>query len=130
MDETPQGCALRILLAEDNPDSRFTFSTLLSMRGHEVRAVADGRAAVETLSQFEPDVAILDIGMPKLNGYQVAEQIFQRVPGACLVALTGWTQSDHIERCRRAGFRYHMSKPVNFDLLNDILSEACKRKIN
>lgn len=128
MAEKPQGSALRILFAEDNPDSRCAFATLLQLSGHEVRAVADGMEAVDALSHFEPDVAILDIGMPKLNGYEVAERISHRVPGACLVALSGWSQSEHVERSRRAGFSYHVTKPVDFDLLNSILHEASKRK--
>lgn len=114
---------LRVLLAEDDPDSLDAFSTLLEMDGHTVKAVTDGRQALEALSHFQPDVAIVDIGKPQLDGYRVAERISAHRPNVRLVAVTGWSQTEHIERSRRAGFHYQLSRPLAPSALRHILGE-------
>jgi CheY-like chemotaxis protein len=101
----------------------------LQILGHKVRMAADGAQAWETAVKFHPDIAILDIGMPGLNGYEVAEKIRQSPWGKqiLLVALTGWGQRDDVNRARAAGFDRHLTKPADFSvvrkLLDEILSE-------
>ncbi len=105
----------RILVADDNRDAAESMSMLLRMMGNDVRTVHDGAQAVEEASAFRPDVVLLDIGMPRLNGYDVARAIREQRWGAgmVLVALTGWGQDDDIRRAEEAGFDQHFTKPVN-----------------
>jgi signal transduction histidine kinase/DNA-binding response OmpR family regulator len=105
----------RILVADDNRDAAESMSMLLRMMGNEVRTVHDGVQAVEEASAFRPDVVLLDIGMPRLNGYDVARAIRDQRWGAgmVLVALTGWGQDDDKRRADEAGFDQHFTKPVN-----------------
>ena len=116
------GRALRILLADDNEDALFALSALLQIEGYIVEGASDGEQAVEALTRFRPDVAILDINMPKLNGYDVAERVARQAPNVSLVALSGWSEGVHGERARRAGFEFHLSKPVDLQSLRAILS--------
>jgi signal transduction histidine kinase/CheY-like chemotaxis protein len=120
---------LKILVADDVPDSVHSLALALQILGHKVRMAADGAQAWETAVKFHPDIAILDIGMPGLNGYEVAEKIRQSPWGKqiLLVALTGWGQRDDVNRARAAGFDRHLTKPADFSvvrkLLDEILSE-------
>jgi PAS domain S-box-containing protein len=115
---TSGAVSLRILVADDNADAAETLAVLLEMEGHVVRVVADGEEAVETARRFQPDVALLDIGMPKLNGYEVASAL-RRADAArpVLVAITGWGQRDDLRRAADAGFDHHLVKPVDADKL-------------
>ena len=105
----------RILVADDNKDAAESMSMLLRMMGNDVRTVHDGVQAVEEASAFRPDVVLLDIGMPRLNGYDVARAIREQRWGAgmVLVAITGWGQDDDKRRAEEAGFDQHFTKPVN-----------------
>ncbi|HYC43846.1 MAG TPA: ATP-binding protein [Burkholderiales bacterium] len=107
--------ALRILVVDDNIDSAATMAELLRMQGHEVRTAHDGLQAVEEMTRFRADAAILDIGMPKMNGYTVAKRIREicdeRQP--LLIAVTGWGQDEDRHRSRAAGFDHHLVKPVD-----------------
>jgi two-component system, sensor histidine kinase len=104
----------RILLADDNVDFATHLGQLLVSRGHEVRIVHDGAQALEAAAQFEPDIAFVDIGMPKVQGYEVARRLRAQpaTAGCVLVALTGWGQEDDRHRAREAGFDHHLVKPV------------------
>ena len=114
---------LRVLVADDNRDAADTLSMLLSMEGYEVRTVYGGRAAVSAAETFRPDVALLDIGMPEMDGYMAAKDIRQRRFGVdiYLVAITGWGQQDDKRRALEAGFATHVTKPVDPKLLRDLL---------
>jgi PAS domain S-box-containing protein len=104
----------RILVADDNPDSAATLCIMLEVLGNEVRIARDGVEAVEMAEQFRPDAILLDIGMPRLNGYDACERI-RRQPWAAaafIVALTGWGQDEDKSRSRAAGFDRHLVKPV------------------
>ena len=105
----------RILVADDNVDSAQSLAMMLSIMGHEVRTAHDGLGAVELAAEFRPDVFLLDIGMPKLNGYEAARQIRQQPWGekALLAALTGWGQEDDRRRAIEAGFDHHFTKPID-----------------
>ena len=105
---------MRILLADDNRDACDSLEMLLTFEGHEVRVAYDGDSALATLAEFRPDVALLDIGMPKMNGYELAAEIRKQPWGETmqLVAVTGWGQANDRQRALEAGFDAHFVKPV------------------
>ncbi|HET6266000.1 MAG TPA: ATP-binding protein, partial [Usitatibacter sp.] len=111
----PDAAARRILLADDNIDFATSLGQLLSARGHDVRIVHDGEEALREAKSFAPEVAFVDIGMPKVHGYEVARQLrsLPSTAGALLVAVTGWGQEDDRKRAREAGFDRHLVKPVD-----------------
>jgi PAS domain S-box-containing protein len=113
----------RVLVAEDNRDAAMTFEVLLQTLGQETYVVHDGAAALEAFTRFRPQILMLDIGMPKLNGYEVARRI-RRLAGAAvvLVAVTGWGQDVDRERAREAGFDHHFVKPLSEAALRKVLS--------
>jgi len=114
----------RILVADDNVDSAETLASLLRSAGHDVRTAHDGVAAVEAWEALCPDLAILDIGMPKLTGYDVARQIRSREKTrTVLIAVTGWGQDGDKRRAREAGFDHHLTKPVDPPAIVKILAE-------
>jgi CheY-like chemotaxis protein len=114
----------RVLVADDNRDAADALAMLLELAGHEVRVAHGGRAALSLAQTFRPDVAILDIGMPELNGYEVAKELRRASWGArmCLVALTGWGQDEDRQRAQDAGFNRHLTKPVDTDALERLLA--------
>ena len=122
----------RILVVDDNEDSVDSLATLLRMLGHEVMTAEDGERALQVADEFRPDVAILDIGLPKVSGYDLAKRIRERswARGIVLVALTGWGQEQHRRRSAESGFNHHLTKPVEFETLQQILAaaETCSPK--
>ncbi|MEJ5990334.1 response regulator [Ramlibacter sp. PS3R-8] len=116
---------LRILVADDNRDAAETMSVLLEVMGHEVRRAHDGQAAVETVADFDPQLVLLDIGMPKLNGYDACKAIRQRDAGAArtLVAVTGWGQPQDLKSSSDAGFDHHLVKPVDIETLAQLIAD-------
>ncbi len=121
----PPGPPLRVLVADDNRDAADSLQRILALYGHEVRVAYDGGAAVRLGEEFRPRVAILDIGMPGTNGYEVARALRHR-SGAqlTLVALTGWGQEADRRRASEAGFDHHLTKPVDPNALNDLLAKV------
>ena len=116
---------IRILIADDNEDSVTTLSWSLSHAGHEVRTASDGVAAVEVATQFRPQLALLDIGMPRLNGYDAARQIRKALGNeVTLVAVTGWGQEEDKRRAREAGFDRHVTKPIDIETLDRMVAEV------
>ena len=114
----------RILVADDNRDAADALATLLELAGHEVRVAHDGEEAVTISERFEPHIILLDLGMPKMDGYETARHIRQQPWGsrAKLVALTGWGQQRDRERTTEAGFDAHLVKPVtDFDLFHALI---------
>jgi CheY-like chemotaxis protein len=116
----------RILIADDNRDAADSMGMLLELAGHEVDIAHSGGGALAIGRERNPDVVILDIGMPDLNGYEVARQIRQEAWGrsAHLLAVTGWGQAADKDQARAAGFDRHMTKPVDPDLLEGVVA-AC-----
>ena len=114
----------RILLADDNRDALDSLATLLQCDGHEVFTAADGAEALELASSCRPDVMLLDIGMPKLDGYEVARRVRQEPWGGAtvLIALTGWGQEEDRRRSREVGFNSHLVKPLDLDALTVLLA--------
>ena len=117
--------ARRILVVDDNRDSADSLAVLLQLSGHETHTAYDGLEAVEAAAKLQPDVILLDIGLPNLNGYEAARRIRKqaRGKGAALVALTGWGQKEDRRRAEEAGFNAHMVKPVDHVALMQLLSE-------
>lgn len=114
----------RVLVADDNHDAAESLAVLLQLKGHEVEVAHNGRDALRLAARFQPDVALLDIGMPELNGYDLAKAIRATDWGKDirLVAVTGWGQDDVRERALRAGFDQHLTKPVDERTLTRVLS--------
>jgi PAS domain S-box-containing protein len=123
---TPSRSRCRVLVVDDNVDSVDSLAMLLRMMGHEVETASDGASGLDKAVGFKPDVAILDIGLPKVNGYELAKRIRaqQWSKDVILVALTGWGQEQHRRRSEESGFNHHLTKPVEFDVLQDILAAA------
>jgi signal transduction histidine kinase/ActR/RegA family two-component response regulator len=121
---------LRVLVADDVADSRETLAMGLQMIGYQVRTAADGPQALDAARAFRPDVAILDIGMPGLTGYEVARRIRQHDWGreTILIALTGWGQRDDLHRASAAGFDHHMTKPADSAALHRLLDGIAARR--
>ncbi len=115
----------RILVVDDNHDSALSLAMVLTMMGHETRTAHDGEAAVTTAESFLPEVILLDIGLPKLNGYEVAQQIRQHPWGEemFLIAVTGWGQDEDRRRSADAGLNLHMVKPVTPAALESVLAD-------
>ena len=113
------------MIADDNADAASTLGTLLEMMGHEIRIVHDGVAAIEVAAAFSPDVVLLDIAMPNLNGYEACTRIRMQSANKDLliVALTGWTGDNMKERARQAGFDYYLIKPVEIAAIENLLQE-------
>jgi len=113
----------RVLIADDNRDAAESLAMLLQMEGHEVTAVHDGRDALSAFGAVEPEVALLDIGMPGLNGYEVAREIRRNARGrsVMLIAVTGWGQDKDKARALAAGFNHHFTKPIDPQRLNELL---------
>ena len=118
--------ARRILLVDDNRDAAETLAMLLELTGHETHIAYDGLEAVETAAKVKPDLVLLDIGLPKMNGYEVARRIRERPWGKnlVLVALTGWGQDEDRLKSREAGFDGHILKPVDPEALTRLLAEC------
>ncbi len=115
----------RILVVDDNKDSAESLGLLLEVMGHEVRIAHDGVAGVQAAASFHPNLILLDVGMPKLNGYDACRRIREQAWGKCIVivALTGWGQEEDRRRSHEAGFTDHLVKPVDLGALDRLLAE-------
>jgi PAS domain S-box-containing protein len=114
----------KVLVVDDNVDAAETLVTVLQMLGHEARAVHDGESALQAAPSFAPHLVLLDIGLPGMNGYEVARQLRSdpRLRRTCLVALTGWGSEEDRKRARDAGFDHHITKPVEVAALEPLLA--------
>ena len=126
----PRLATRRVLVADDNRDAADSLAMLLEMNGHQVIRAYDGRSAVELAARHRPEVLLLDIGMPELDGYEVARRIRELPWGAdaMLIALTGWGHEQDERRAHAAGFDAHVVKPAKKDVLNQLLSGMPVRK--
>jgi len=116
----------RLLVVDDNVDAAQTLGAILELNGHEVRVAYTGAEGLRIAAEWQPDVGVLDIGIPDLNGYELArgirERSLDRQP--MLIACTGWGQQEDVERAREAGFDHHLVKPVDPDAVLKLLSRA------
>lgn len=113
----------RVLVVDDNRDSADTLAMLLELMGHEARTAHDGPQALAAGDDFLPDLVLLDIGLPQMDGYEVARRVRQRPwgRGVQLVALTGWGQPEDARKAAEAGFDRHLVKPVDEAVLEQVL---------
>jgi DNA-binding response OmpR family regulator len=116
---------LRVLIVEDNRDTADMLSDIVHDWGHETRVAYDGVAGLQVADQFQPQVVLLDIGLPKLPGYDVARRLRERDWGqeALVVAVTGWGEDSDRRKSEAAGIDHHLVKPVNTDVLEGLLSD-------
>jgi len=127
-DQLPSPSGKRLLIVDDNRDAADSLAVLLRLHGHEVRVAYSGMAALEMAKTYTPDAVFLDIGMPGMDGYQVARRLRQQ-PGlenVVLAALTGWGQKEDRRRTAEAGFDHHLVKPPEPKAMENVLA-ALKR---
>jgi CheY-like chemotaxis protein len=114
----------RVLVVDDNLDAAATLADLLDLWGHEVRTAHDGRLALEEASRFQPHVVLLDIGLPQMDGYEVARRLREQTSwsGQRLVAVTGYGQEQDRQKSHAAGFDDHLVKPVDPNALRQLIA--------
>jgi CheY-like chemotaxis protein len=114
----------RILVVDDDHDSAESLAMLIQLMGHDVRAAHNGLAAVDLAEAFRPDLIVLDIGMPGLDGYEVCRRIRQHSWGqeTVIAALTGWSRDEDRDRSEQAGFDHFLVKPVDPKALEDLIA--------
>jgi CheY-like chemotaxis protein len=119
----------RILIVDDSKDAADTLAMLLRLRGNEIRTAYDGLEAVKVAESYRPQLILLDIGLPKMNGYDVALEVRRQTWGrdVILVALTGWGQAEDRRRSKEAGFDFHIVKPVEIAALEKLLAEPADK---
>ena len=125
------GIALRVLVVDDNVDAAESHAMLLKALGHTVHTAYGGVAAVFEARTFKPEVVLLDLDMPEVDGFETARQLRELPDGAqaTLVAVTGWGQADQQRRTQAAGFDFHLVKPVEMGTLRDTLAEATRETL-
>jgi CheY-like chemotaxis protein len=122
--------SLNVVIVEDNDDSRMMLCELLELSGFQCHTAATGSLGVEVIREMRPDVALVDIGLPEIDGLEVARLVRQdpKNRDTLLIALTGYGQREDRDAARRAGFDTHLVKPVDFDaLLSMLRAHASKR---
>lgn len=119
----------RVLVVDDNMDAADMLVMMLQMFGHEVQAVYSGQTALETAVEYQPDVVLLDIGLPDMNGYEVARHLRQQpqTKDVRLIAMTGYGQDSDRQRSQEAGCEHHLVKPVDPQKLQDLLARPVKQ---
>lgn len=120
---------MKVLVADDNPDAAMSLSMLVELLGHEVRTAYDGAEALQLAGEFYPDVALLDLGMPRMDGYEACRRLREHPWGArmVVVAITGWGREDDRQKTLLAGFDEHLVKPVAPDAIARALSGLANR---
>jgi CheY-like chemotaxis protein len=115
-----------VLIVDDNRDAADSLAMLLQFEGCTVNTAADGAEALAAFDRLQPEIVLLDIGLPDIDGYEVARRIRSRQgpKKAMLIALTGWGQDQDKKRAAQAGFDEHLTKPVNLDLLRMLMNVA------
>lgn len=121
------GDRCRVLVVDDHVDTLEGLAIVLRIQGHEVETACDGRGAIETAKSFRPHVVLLDISLPDLDGYAVAERIRAELAGTRIhfVAVSGWDREDEKERAREAGFDQHLTKPIDPVRLESLIASMC-----
>lgn len=123
---SPEGPARRILVVDDNRDAAETLGMMLSLMGHDIKTAFDGPAALDAADEFRPEIVLLDIGLPTMNGYEVCRRMRRQAwsSDAMIVALTGWGQEEDRRRSEDAGFDHHVVKPVEVSELVLLLARG------
>lgn len=115
---------MKVLVVDDNHDAALSLGMLVEMLGHEVRVAYDGVEALQVAGEFQPDLVLLDIGMPRMDGYEACRRLREQPWGAAVrvIAVTGWGQEHDRRRSQQAGFDQHLVKPVAPTVIADILA--------
>jgi CheY-like chemotaxis protein len=123
--ETGPTASRRILVVDDNRDAATSLATLLAFTGHETHTAHDGHEALAAAEKLRPDIVLLDIGLPKANGFEVARKIREQPWGKniVLIAVSGWGQDDDRRKSQDAGFNEHLVKPVRHAALAKMIGE-------
>ncbi len=124
---TPSSTPCKIVVVDDNDDGRFLLRCLCELRGYQVTEAADGIEGLARTIEIQPDIAFVDIGLPGIDGYEVARQIRLQSAGAVrpyLVALSGFSSTEHRERAYAAGFDEHIAKPMAIDQLEAVVAKV------
>jgi CheY-like chemotaxis protein len=126
----PERRVARVLIVDDNRDGAQGLAMMLDLEGHEVRTAADGLEALAVAEEFQPQVVLLDIGMPGIDGYETARRLRARpwARSTLLCAQTGWGQEDDKRRAHSAGFDRHLVKPIDPEELTRLLDEVCEAR--
>ena len=116
----------RVAIVEDNKLQAQSLAMLLEMMGYQVRTASDAASALRMMAEFIPQVALIDIGLPGLNGYELARQVrsMPQLRDITLIAQTGWGTDDDRQQAREAGFQHHLTKPIDHQRLEKILAQA------
>ena len=129
MPEANAASTTRVLVVDDNEDAANSLATLLEVMGYDVRTAYDGPEGIEAADTFHPAVALLDIGLPRLSGYDIARHVRQHLgQDVLLVAITGWGQDEDRRRAREAGFDHHFTKPADFDALLALIDTELRQR--
>jgi signal transduction histidine kinase/ActR/RegA family two-component response regulator len=128
-EQTVAAAPNRVLVVDDNADAATSLAMLLRLQGHEVEIARDGITGLEVAKRFRPRVALLDLGMPRMNGYELARRLRELDGGAqmTLVAVTGWGQAEDRRRTAAAGFDHHLTKPIDPSLVEALLADPALR---
>jgi CheY-like chemotaxis protein len=120
----PAMSASRVLIVDDNADLAMGLARFLHLSGHDIRTSSDGRTALTVARNYHPDVVLLDIGLPGMDGYEVARRLREdeECRDTLIVAISGYGQPDDLRQGREAGFDYHFVKPLDHELLLSLLS--------
>jgi CheY-like chemotaxis protein len=111
----------RMLVVDDNDDAAVMLATLLAMEGHSVRVAHDGKAALDIAAEFQPEICLCDIGLPEMNGYELASRLRSLFPQSLLISVSGWGREEDRRRSQESGFNCHLVKPVNFEDIMDLI---------
>lgn len=127
-DPVPPAAKHRILVVDDSEDSALSLAMLVRLLGHDARTAHDGREALAVADAYRPSLALIDIGLPDIDGYQVARRMREtpELAATVLVALTGYSGADELRRSEAAGFDRHLIKPLDFGELEKLLRSLAK----
>jgi signal transduction histidine kinase/DNA-binding response OmpR family regulator len=130
LDPANASASLRVLVVDDNEASAKTLGWMMEAFGHEIRIAHDGASAIELAKTYCPEIVLLDIGLPKMNGYEVCKlmQTDPLLKDTIFIAQTGWGQAEHRERSKEAGFNHHLVKPIDMKTLEGLLSKLITSK--
>ena len=117
--------ACRVLVVDDNRDAADSQAMLLRLDGHEIRVAYDPDEALRIAAGFDPHVALIDLALPKKDGYELCTELRKISPACRMVAVSGYGDQEHVQRSRQAGFRRHLLKPVNPRQLAEIVDDQC-----
>ena len=121
-----KAAALRVLIADDNRDAMLTLGILVRSEGFVVKLTESGKQALAVAPYFEPDIVLLDLGMPELSGFDVAQELLQRYGDQCpvLIAVSGQQREEDLRRAKDCGFRHFISKPYSPSALIALLGQV------